>query len=351
MTAVRPEFKVGLLAVSGIVLLVLGVNYLKGFNPFARTSNYLVVYDQVSGLAVSNPVLINGFQVGQVNRIEFLPQGSGELLVEFSVEHPQLYFPSNSVAQIHSSDLFGTKAIRLVFGDSESFAAAGDTLLGDVEDDIAAQVQKQLEPLQRKTSELIQGVDKIIENIQSIFEGGVTEQLPEALESVNRTVQSLERSAANLDSTIHDNRNNFTRVMSNASALSTTLNKNSDALANAIQNLSVVSDSLSKIEFAATMAKANEALTDVAKIASAVASGEGTLGQLVVNDSLYNGLVATNEELQLLMDDLQMHPWKYVQVNLIGRKPKSGFSKKDMQRIRGVVEEELDEANRGTDDK
>ena len=63
MTAVRPEFKVGLLAVSGIVLLVLGVNYLKGFNPFAKTSNYLVVYDQVSGLAVSNPVLINGFQV------------------------------------------------------------------------------------------------------------------------------------------------------------------------------------------------------------------------------------------------------------------------------------------------
>ena len=175
--------------------------------------------------------------------------------------------------------MFGTKAIRLVFGDSESFAAAGDTLLGDVEDDIAAQVQKQLEPLQRKTSELIQGVDKIIENIQSIFEGGVTEQLPEALESVNRTVQSLERSAANLDSTIHDNRNNFTRVMSNASALSATLNKNSDALANAIQNLSVVSDSLSKIEFAATMAK--ERVPDRrGQNASAVASGR-TLGQLV----------------------------------------------------------------------
>ena len=71
MNKLRPEFKIGILVVTGLVLLVIGVNYLKGFNPFARTSNYLVVYDQVSGLAVSNPVLINGFQVGQVNRIEY----------------------------------------------------------------------------------------------------------------------------------------------------------------------------------------------------------------------------------------------------------------------------------------
>lgn len=351
MKAVRPEFKVGVLVVSGIVLLILGVNYLKGFNPFARTTNYIVVYEQVSGLAVSNPILINGFQVGQVNRIEFLPSGNGELVVEFSVAHPELYFPRNTVAQIHSSDLFGTKAIRLNFGDDSEFAAPGDTLLGDVEDDIAAQVQKQLEPLQRKTTELIQGVDKIIENIQSIFEGGVTEQLPEALESVSRTVRSLENSAANLDSTIQDNRANFTRVMRNLGALSATLNQNSDAMANAIQNLSVVSDSLAKIEFAATMARANDALADVSSITSSIASGQGTLGKLVVNDSLYTGLVATNNELQLLLDDLQMHPWKYVQVNLIGRKPKSEFSKKDMQRLQKIIEEELEAAEDGSQDE
>ena len=82
--------------VAGIVLLVLGVNYLKGFNPFAKTSTYYAVYENVAGLAVSNPVLINGYQIGQVRRIEFLEGGDGKLLVEFIVEHPKLFFPSNS---------------------------------------------------------------------------------------------------------------------------------------------------------------------------------------------------------------------------------------------------------------
>ena len=139
--------------------------------------------------------------------------------------------------------------------------------------------------------------------------------------------------------------------MRNLGALSATLNKNSDAMANAIQNLSVVSDSLAKIEFAATMARANDALADVSSITSSIASGQGTLGKLVVNDSLYTGLVATNNELQLLLDDLQMHPWKYVQVNLIGRKPKSEFSKKDMQRLQKIIEEELEAAEDGSQDE
>ena len=155
MNTLRSEFKIGVLVVAGIVLLVLGVNYLKGFNPFARSNTYYAVYDDVAGLAVSNPVLINGYQVGQVRRIEFVEGGQGELLVEFGIEHPKLSFPSNSVAMIHSSDLFGTKAIRIDRGDSPVSAVSGDTLLDNVEDDIAAQVAKQIEPLQRKTTDLI----------------------------------------------------------------------------------------------------------------------------------------------------------------------------------------------------
>ena len=342
MNTLRSEFKIGVLVVAGIVLLVLGVNYLKGFNPFARSNTYYAVYEDVAGLAVSNPVLINGYQVGQVRRIEFVEGGQGELLVEFGVEHPKLFFPSNSVAMIHSSDLFGTKAIRIDRGDSPVSAASGDTLLDNVEDDIAAQVAKQIEPLQRKTTDLIKSVEKVILDIESVFSSEATSQLPAALESVQRTVASLETTAANLDSTVAENRSNFKRVMSNVRSLTSTLNASSGDLTNAISNFSTLSDSLSRIEFAATMAKANQALEDVSTITGQIAAGEGSLGKLVQSDSLHDGLVATNLELQLLLDDLQMHPWKYVQVNLIGRKQKSEFSKKDLMRLRDIIADELE---------
>ena len=348
MNKLRPEFKIGVLVITGLVLLVIGVNYLKGFNVFARTNSYFAVYDDVSGLSVSNPVLINGFQVGQVRRIEFLKGGQGELLVEFAVEHPNLFFPNNSVAMIHSSDLFGTKAIRIDRGDSPDLAMPGDTILDNVEDDIAAQVAKQIEPLQRKTTDLIKSVERVIVDIESIFSEENTSQLPELLASVKKTVESLENTAANLDSTVAENRSNFNRVLNNVESLSTALSASSGDLTNAIENFSTLSDTLSRIEFAQTMARANQALADVSAITGRIVSGDGTIGKLFVSDSLHNSLVATNTELQLLLDDLQMHPWKYVQVNLIGRKQKSEFSKKDIQRLRKIIEEELEAQNQGS---
>ena len=342
MNLLRSEFKIGVLVVAGIVLLVLGVNYLKGFNPFVSSSTYYAVYEDVAGLAVSNPVLINGYQVGQVRGIEFVEGGQGELLVTFAIEHTKLAFPVNSVAMIHSSDLFGTKAIRIDRGDSPVSAVPGDTLLDNVEDDIAAQVAKQIEPLQRKTTDLIKSVEKVILDIESIFSSEATRQLPASLESVERTVESLESTAANLDSLVAENRNNFKRVMSNVKSLTSMLNSSSGDLTNVISNFSTLSDSLSRIEFAETMARANQALDDVSQITSQIASGEGSLGKLIQSDSLHEGLLATNVELQLLLDDLQLHPWKYVQVNLIGRKQKSEFSKKDLVRLRNLIADELE---------
>lgn len=89
------------------------------------------------------------------------------------------------------------------------------------------------------------------------------------------------------------------------------------------------------------MRKANEVLADLERVTSKVAAGEGSLGKLVMEDRLHDELVATNVELQLLLDDLQMHPWKYVQVNLIGRKQKSEWSKKDLERLEQLIDERV----------
>ena len=347
MSQLRKEFKIGVLVVTGLVLLVLGVNYLKGFNPFAKTQTYYAVYDDIAGLAVSNPVLINGYQIGQVRSIEFMSGGEGKLIVEFEIEESEISIPSNSVAKIHSSDLFGTKAIRIERGDSPTSAFEGDTLIAEIEDDIAAQVAKQIEPLQRKTTDLIKSVEEVIDQIESVFTSEATDQLPEALESVKRTVDALERTAINLDSAVVENRYNFERIMSNVRSLSSTINENSDEFSNLITNLSTLSDTLSQVELASTMMKANRAIDDISIITSRLAAGEGSLGQLLTNDSLHAGLIDSNRELQLLLDDIQLHPWKYVQVNLIGRKPKSEFSKKDLERIQSIIEEELEAQETG----
>jgi len=326
----------------GAVMLFFGVNYLKGFNPLAQQDHYYAVYDKIEGLTVSNPILVNGFKVGQVTRVEFHNSGDGKLLVEFTVDQSDLNIPINSVAQIFSSDLFGSKAIELIRGDSTLFAVNGDTLIASSQEDITEAVRKELAPLRAKTDQLIAGVDEIITNMNKVFKDEATLGLPSTFKSINRTFNTLENTAIQLDSLIVENRAVLNSVMTNLDGLAEKLNDNNDELANIIQNFSLVSDSLVVADIAGTIKRADTALENITEITENVKNGKGTLGKIIVDDSLYNGLVASSVELHELLDDLQLNPWKYVRVSLFGRKQQAKMSKGDLKRMRKMIREEIE---------
>lgn len=326
----------------GAVMLFFGVNYLKGFNPLEKSDSFFAVYPKVEGLAVSNPVLVNGYKVGQVARIEFHERGDGSLLVEFTVDQSELDIPLNTEAQIFSSDLFGSKAIQLIRGDSDTFAQNGDTLVASNQEDITEAVRKELAPLRAKTDQLIAGVDEILTNMKKVFEDDATLGLPSTFESINRTFHTLENTAIQLDSLIIENREVLNSVMTNLDGLAENLNKNNSELSNIIKNFSNVSDSLVASDIAGTLYKADLALSNITEITNNAKVGKGSLGKLMVSDSLYNGLVASSIELQELLDDVQLNPWKYVKVSVFGGKNKKQLSKAELKKMRKLIREELE---------
>ena len=93
---ISKEFKVGLLAVVSIAILYLGFNFLKGSDLFSPNNTYYAVYDNIDGLNVSNPVLINGFSVGRVSDIEILQQQGNTLLVSLDINKNQ-FITSNFI--------------------------------------------------------------------------------------------------------------------------------------------------------------------------------------------------------------------------------------------------------------
>jgi phospholipid/cholesterol/gamma-HCH transport system substrate-binding protein len=130
--------------------------------------------------------------------------------------------------------------------------------------------------------------------------------------------------------------------MTNVDALALNLSNNNRKIANIISNFSDLSDSLVTVDISNTMAKADKAIDEIAMMTSRINNGEGTLGQLMVNDSLYNGLVESNVEIQELLDDLQLNPWKYVRVSLFGRKQDAKMSKGDIKRMEKMIREEME---------
>ena len=337
------EFKVGVLVVLGGVLLVLGVDYLKGFNPLGNGREFHAIYDRIDGLAASNPVIVNGFKVGQVSNIDFDRSGQGALHVTFLIEQPNLQLTGGTVARIVSNDLFGTKAIDLIPGRGTELAQPGDTLQAEIEMGIAESVKKELLPLRQKTDQLIAGVDEILINLQTVFQDSATQGLPKAFESIQRTMENLESTSRTLDLTVEENRTALNGIVNNMEELTGFINDQQGNLSNAIGNFSQISDSLAALELASTLRRADATIAELNRILEGLNAGEGSLGKLLKSDSLHDGLVATNKELQYLLNDLYLNPQRYVRVSVFGGKEKRKLSEKELERLQRLIDAELEE--------
>src|SRR5580698_1550317 len=93
------ETKIGALTAIGITVLILGYSFLKGDDVFSGSNNFYAIYKSVDGLSVSKPVLVNGFQIGRVSKMQLQPDG--HTVVEFKVE-PKYKVPNNTLAKLES---------------------------------------------------------------------------------------------------------------------------------------------------------------------------------------------------------------------------------------------------------
>ena len=64
---------------------VFSYNYLKGINLFEKTRTFKIEYTKVDGLSPSNPVTLNGYKIGKVQKINFNPKIRLALMIIFIV--------------------------------------------------------------------------------------------------------------------------------------------------------------------------------------------------------------------------------------------------------------------------
>ena len=114
------NIKIGAIFLVTLFILIWGISFLKGLSIFKSEKHYHVVYDKIGGMQVSSRVMLRGFQVGQVSKIEFDTIDYKNLFVELTLTK-NVKIPVNSIAKIVSSDLMGTKEINLILSDSSRF--------------------------------------------------------------------------------------------------------------------------------------------------------------------------------------------------------------------------------------
>lgn len=306
---------IGIVITFSVGAFIWGIYFLKGRDVFNREKNYYAVYNKVDGLTMSSPVLINGFKVGQVLSIYFHPDKSGRLVVVFNTRQ-EIEVPDSTIARITSVDLMGNKAIQLLLSQYKTYHKDGDTLHGEIEPSLTEQVSIQMLPVKRQAENLMIEMQQALEIIKYIFNAQTRDNLMKSFESIKLTVQNLEHSSGNLDTLVAVQSTRLNAIFSNVESITHNLKENNGLIANIITNMSAITDSLTKSQFAKTIYNVNKTLDQTAEIFARINRGEGTLGQLLKNDTLYANLQNSAKNLNKLIIDVKENPKKYVRYSL-----------------------------------
>lgn len=304
--------KLGFLIVISLAILFWGLSYLKGNDIFKQNSYYFVVYERIDGLLESNKVTMNGYQIGQVKKIDFAPNKTGKLIVKLMID-ASFQIPVNSLAQIVSSDIMGTRSIKMVLSNENTFYQWNDTIPGSIESDLKEQVSLQVLPIKNKAEQLLGTLDSAITVLTVFFNEDARENLSESFANINKTIENTQKITDDLQQIVSSEKASIQKSLTNIEEITSFLSSNTKELEKVIKNFSSFSDTLSQLSISPIITNIAEASNQILSLIEKLNSDESTAGLLLNDDKLYNEITALSENLSFLLQDIQANPKRYVQ--------------------------------------
>lgn len=318
---ISSETKVGALTAIAIALLVLGFNFLKG-KSFSNKGNKLyAVFSDIKGLTNSNPVIINGKQVGSVASTDF-SKDMKNITVTLNM-NDGYNIPKNSMAVI-SASLLGTISLEIKLGNGTAYLANNDTISTKASPGIVDEALEKLDPVLYEVKNAVKALDSVLITVNSVIDPAAKNNLQATLENVNKTTASLAISSASLQTLLNTQTGALAKSLDNVSKFTGNLAANNEKMNNILGNVETTTGKFAKLDLETTMTTLNGTITELKNTITKFSNDKGTLGLLLNDSKLYNNLTATTNKLNLLLDDLRLHPKRYVNVSVFGKKDKTG---------------------------
>ena len=298
------EVKTGILAIFSICLFVFGYSYLKSNDIFVGDRTFYAVYSDVEGVVNGTPVTINGFPVGSIQKISFTK--NNDLLVKFRIEN-DIQFSINSVAQIYETGLIGGKALAIIPAyDNKRNAVDNDTLNSSIAPGLTDLVNKKITNLQVKIESMVVSADSVLNNINKVFDDSTKNNLKPSVSNFNQTIIDLKTTSNSIKDIVKNNQSDIDSSIKN--------------IKNFTEDFSQISNKLNQAQIDETFKNFKTSSENLTKILNEINSGNGTMGQIVKNDSLFKNLNKASESIDLLLEDIRLNPYRYIHFSIFGKK-------------------------------
>ena len=317
------ETKVGALTTLAITLLIVGFNFLKGKSLFKTGSFVYAKVKTTKGLMVSNPVYINGLQVGAVYELLEMNKSVDTIVIAIKLSK-ELNIPNNSVASIQSNPL-GTSSMTIDMGAAKSYLKNHDTVPTIDIPGPLGEIQKKLTPVVDQVKQTLQTLDSVLRNVNTIFDPATKGNMQNVVTNINDVTKSLVVSAKALEHLMNQQNGALTASMNNMQSFSGNLAKNNEKITTTMTNLETATQKLSNVDINGTVNQLRGTIDKLNTAVGKIDSKDGSIGRLLNDTQLYDNLAKTTHSLNILMDDIRVNPKRYVSISIFGGKAKQQY--------------------------
>jgi phospholipid/cholesterol/gamma-HCH transport system substrate-binding protein len=314
------ETKVGAISIVAVGLLIFGFNFLKGKNLFSKDTLLIGKYSNVQGLQNSNPVIINGLQVGQVYKIS-TEKDMREIIVAMNITK-DIYIPKNSIATIKSNPL-GTPSVEIVLGSATEHLKNKDSILTENSVGLFNEVLKKVDPVLFEVKKALSSVDSLVGNFNSMVDPNAKNNIAATLANLNKVTAAMVTSTASLNSLLNTQTGALAKSMNNVSDITGNFASNNDKINSVVSNLDKTTTKFANLNLQNTLDNLDKAINEMKSLVENVNKSDGTLGKLLNDPTLYKNLASSGNKLNLLLDDVRMNPKRYINISLFGKKTKN----------------------------
>lgn len=292
------ELIIGLSVIIAIVILVTGIDFLKGVNLFKPSNYYIVEFNNVAGLEKAAAVTIDGYKVGQVSEINFNYAVPGKVEVELALDK-DLRIPKDSRADMGSA-LMGGSFVQLHLGQSKEMLPVGGHIQGQAGSDLMSTLNQNLVP---QVGSAVERLDTLLSNLNRLTGDPA---LIRSMQRLDGITYHLLATSQNLN---HSTANDLPVIMHNIKDLTV----KTDTIA---YNLSVLSRQLRDLPLHPTLDNINSVVSNLETFSRQLNDKKSTIGKMMNDPELYDRLNRTAADVDSLILDIKQNPKRYINIKV-----------------------------------
>ncbi len=291
--ALKSEARVGVFILAGALAALAALFLMTDPSMFRGRYSVHAIVENAGGLRRSDPVQMLGVNIGRVMTFEMTPAGVN---IELEIEG-EYSVPADSRVRLVGVGLLGGRTVEVLPGRSPVMAEGGDILQGTVSSDVFGIVSE----IGDEATEMIRSVSGLLNE--------------PTVESVHASARELEALLTDLAVIAREQRRDFSQLVQSLNDAARSVGGTASSTAPVLERAAARADSaLAAVN--RNLDVLEPAVTDLRVILARMERGEGTLGRLSRDDSLYVNLTEAASSLQLLLDDIRENPGRYISLSI-----------------------------------